>query len=134
MRGLDTNVLVRYVVRDDPGQFAAAARLLDGAGARGERFVLAPIVLCEFVWVLESAYACSRQDVSHALEQILRTAQFDVLEKDLIWVSWQDYRKGPADFADYYLGRRHQAAGATRTLTFDRALARCPHFETLSRA
>lgn len=129
MTGLDTNLLVRYLVQDDPAQFAAVAQEIDRAAQQGERFVIAPIVLCELVWVLESAYACKRAEVTGVLEQILRTAQFEVLEKDMVWGAWEDYRTGKGDFSDYYLGRRHRQAGAEMTLTFDKALSHSPLFK-----
>ncbi len=131
MKGLDTNVLVRYLVQDDPAQSVAAVRELDRAVARGERVIIAPIVLCELVWVLETAYDFHRTDVASTLEQILRTAQFEVLDKDLVWAAWKEYQTGKGDFADYYLGLMHRRAGADRTLTFDRGLARSAFFEVL---
>lgn len=131
MKGLDTNVLVRYIVQDDPAQFAAAAHLIDHAADTGEQMIVAPIVLCELVWVLESAYGCVRAEVWDILEKILRTGQFEILEKDLIWKAWNDYKSGKGDFADYYLGRRHQQAGAKTTLTFDKVLINSSAFEIL---
>jgi predicted nucleic acid-binding protein len=50
--GLDTNVLVRYLVRDEPTQAARATRELE----RDERFLIGSVVLCELVWVLEAGY------------------------------------------------------------------------------
>ena len=131
MKGLDTNVLVRYLVQDDPKQSATARRELESAAQNGERFILSPIVLCELVWVLESAYDCSKNEVVKTLEQVLRTAQFEVLEKDAVWGAWEEYRKKKGDFSDYYIGRRHRLSGADTTLTFDKALSNAPCFEVL---
>ena len=88
-------------------------------------------MLCELVWVLESAYRHSRGDIALSLDRILRTAQFEVLEKDLLWSALEDYRRGPGDFSDYYIGRRHHQAGAEHTLTFDRHLQAAAHFRAL---
>lgn len=55
-----------------------------------------------------------------------------MLEKDLVWGAWEDYRTGRGDFADYYLGRRHSLGGAAATLTFDKGLGRSPFFEMLN--
>ncbi|NCC49634.1 MAG: PIN domain-containing protein [Spartobacteria bacterium] len=73
VKGLDTNILVRYLVQDHPKQFAAARRELESSAQSGERFVISPFVLCELVWVLETAYDCSKEDVVDTLEQVLRT-------------------------------------------------------------
>jgi predicted nucleic-acid-binding protein len=131
MTGLDTNVLARYLTQDHPSQSAAAAREIEQAARGGANLVISPIVLCELVWVLESAYDYSRSEVAGALDRILRTAQFEVLEKDLLCPALEDYRRGPGDFADYYLGRRHHHAGAGHTLTFDRHLKSCRYFRVL---
>ena len=85
MTGLDTERLVRYLTQDHPAQSAAAASEIEEAARSGAKLVISPIVLCEFVWVLESAYGRSRSEVAGALDRILRTAQFDTLEKDLLW-------------------------------------------------
>ena len=132
MKGLDTNVLIRYLVQDDPAQCAVVSRELETASRTSEHFVISPIVLCELVWVLETAYECTKDEVVNTLERVLRTAQFDVLEKDIAWGAWSDYRNGKADFSDYYLGRRHHQAGADVTLSFDKALKTSDFFQVLS--
>ncbi len=131
MIGLDTNVLVRYLVQDDPAQSAVASRVIDDAARKGESLAISPIVLCEVVWVLESAYAEPRARVAEAIDRVLRTKQFEVLERDLLWPACEEYRRGPGDLADYYLGRRHRVAGADETLTFDQALKSSKHFRVL---
>ena len=118
MTGVDTNVLVRYIVRDEPTQAARASRELE----RGERFLVGSIVLCELVWVLETGYGFSRRDVAVTLERILATAQFEIEAKDLALGALDDFRRSTADFSDCLLGRRNRAAGVAETVTFDRSL------------
>jgi predicted nucleic-acid-binding protein len=77
--GLDTNVLARYLVRDDAAQAARADREIEG----GERLLFDGIVLCELVWVLEAGYGFSRTDITAVLERILATAQLVIDDKDL---------------------------------------------------
>jgi predicted nucleic-acid-binding protein len=132
VKGLDTNVLVRYLAQDDLRQAAVASREIEGAARRGEKLLLQPIVFCELVWVLGSAYGLRKPELLAVLERILRTAQFEVAEKDIVWRSLADYRAGKGDFADYYLARSNESAGAAVTLTFDRALKGNPRFRVLS--
>jgi hypothetical protein len=66
--GLDTNVLLRYLLKDDAAQAARAER--------DERFLVDGIVLCELVSVLEAGFGFSRSDIVAALERIAATAQF----------------------------------------------------------
>lgn len=127
MTGVDTNVLLRYIVRDEPTQAARAARELE----RGERFLVGSIVLCEIVWVLETGYGFSRRDIAVTLERILATAQFEIEAKDLALAALDDFRRSTADFSDCLLGRRNRAAGAAETVTFDRSLKGLEGFRLL---
>ena len=127
MTGLDTNVLVQYLVRDEPAQAARATRELE----RDERFLVDGIVLCELVWVLETGYGFSRRDIAATLEKVLATAQFEIESKDLALAALDDFRRSTADFSDCLLGRRNRAAGATETVTFDRGLGRLEGFRLL---
>lgn len=70
MIALDTNVLIRLVLNDDKRQTAAGLRALQGE----KRVLLLNTVLQETVWVLESVYAASRDDVLTALRRILSIA------------------------------------------------------------
>jgi predicted nucleic-acid-binding protein len=125
--GLDTNVLVRYLVRDDPAQAARADRELE----RDERFFVNAVVLCELVWVLETVYGFGRDEVGLALDRILATAQFEIEDKDLALAALQDLRRTATDFADCLIGRRNRNRGATDTATFDKTLKDVDGFRLL---
>jgi len=129
--GLDTNVLVRYLTRDDLGQFAKVAALIDAAVDRGERFVISAAVLCELVWVLESAYEYGRAEIASTLDQILATAEFEVERPDEARRALHDFRSSKADFSDALVGRVHLALGASHTATIDRALRPLDSFRVL---
>jgi len=132
IKGLDTNVLVRYLTQDDEGQAEAANQAIERARAKGEKMLIQPIVLCELVWVLESAYDFPKTDLLRALEGVLRVAQFEIAEKDTVWQALSDFRQGKGDFSDYYLGRANEKAGAAITLTFDKTLKGIPRFQVLT--
>ena len=127
MIGLDTNVLVRYLVRDDSAQAARADRELE----QDARFFIDSIVLCELVWVLEAGYGFSRPRIVDALERILAAAPFEIESRDLALAALEDFRRSPADFSDCLIGRRNRAAGATETVTFDRSLRGLAGFRVL---
>ena len=132
MTGIDTNVLVRYLTEDDPAQTRRAVAVIEEARNGNERLLIQPVVLCELVWVLESAYDYPKSEVVGILDRILRTAQFDVPAKMIVWRAWEDYRSGSGDFADYLIGHANTEAGASRTVTFDRDLRESRHFQVLS--
>ena len=127
MTGLDTNVLLRYLLKDDAVQAARAAREIE----RDERFLIDGIVLCELVWVLETGYGFSRIEVADALDKVAATAQFEIDGKDLVLAALADFRRSAADFSDCLIGRRNRSAGAPDTATFDRSLKGLDGFRLL---
>jgi predicted nucleic-acid-binding protein len=125
--GLDTNVLLRYLLRDDPVQATRAARELE----RDEKFLIDGIVLCEAVWVLDAGYGFSRAAIAAALERIVATAQFEIDDHDVVLAALEDFRRSAADFSDCLIGRRNRRAGASETVTFDRTLKSLSGFRLL---
>ena len=122
LTGLDTNVLIRYLVKDEPRQTRTAVRFMRETAERGDLLFLNQIVLCELVWVLESAYGYAREDIGSALEKILMTEQFEIEARDEVWAALEGYQKGPGDFSDYLIGQKNLKQGCSHTLTFDRSL------------
>lgn len=128
MRGLDTNVIVRYLTQDDRQQFRRADAVFVAAAAPGEKLFINAIVLCELVWVLRSAYRQSREKIIPVLEALLETPEVVVEDADLARRALGDWRNGPGDFADCFIARRNERSGCRTTLSFDRALTKNPLF------
>jgi len=131
MKGLDTNVLVRYLVRDDRKQAEKTSAYIQKAVVSGKRCYINHVVLCELVWVLESAYKYSKKEIADVLDQILVTKQFEIDSKDLVSQSVHDYRNGRGDLSDYLLGRVNRSKGCDATVTFDLALRTSRYFALL---
>ena len=118
MIGLDTNVLVRYIMQDDPKQSPKASRLIEGLTAAEPGFV--PLVsIAELVWVLSSAYSLDRQQVSAALDLLLRSKEIVLDRADQVLQAQRRFNSGGADFADCLIERVAHGAGCTTTMTFD---------------
>ncbi len=128
MTGVDTNVLVRFLVGDDPDQEDRAAALLAHASADGQRLFVTQIVMCELVWVLGYAYGKSRTEIAPGLEALLRARQLTFEDPDQIRGALERFAAGDGDFADWLIWERSKAAGCDRVLTFDSTLMRCPEF------
>jgi len=126
--GVDTNVLVRFLVGDDPDQAARAARFLASAAANGERLFVSQVVMCELVWVLGYAYGKSRAEIAPGLEALLRTRQLTFEEPDQIRSALERFAAGDGDFADWLIWERSRAAGCDQVVTFDNALLRSSEF------
>lgn len=129
MIGLDTNVLVRYLMADDPEQAMRAAALVDDAVARGESMFIAHIVLCEVCWVLTRAFRLPKSNLVAVLDDILRTAQFVVEDPAAARRALHRFAAGAADFADYLIAERTEDVGCRLVATFDRKLLREDGFE-----
>ena len=122
MIGLDTNVLVRYLTRDDPKQFQEASALLLGLEKHQRSAHLSSVTLCETVWVLARAYKIGRAQIVATLDQLLDTSLFNIDDKDVVREAVDLYRAGKGDFADYLVGVRARNAGCTTMATFNEAL------------
>ncbi|MGH3546108.1 MAG: PIN domain-containing protein [Mycobacteriales bacterium] len=128
MRGLDTNVVVRYLTQDDPVQAKLANNLIESAAASGEKLHLDAVVLCELVWVLCRAYRFDKPTIVGLLDKILAAAYFSIAGRDSLREALVEYRSGTGDFADYVIGLRNRGAGCDDTITFDRGLSGSPLF------
>jgi len=122
VKGLDTNVLVRYLTRDEPQQAAQALAVIEASEAAGEQLAIALVVLAELAWVLRSAYGVGRAELGHAIEALLRQPVFAIEDRDAVRRALRSYRAGRGDFADHLIGVRYLDGGASAVLTFDRAL------------
>ncbi len=131
MQGLDTNVLIRYLTKDDRQQSEKASTTIKRIVASGGSCFINHIVLCELVWVLESAYGYPKKEIADVIEKILMTRQFEIESKDIIRQAPHGYRNGSGDIADYLIGRINHAEGCDITLTFDRMLKNNPLFRVL---
>ena len=132
MIGLDTNILIRLLVEDDPRQVKAARELVANAVAKGELLRVDPIVLCEVVWVLRTAYRVPKVRIVNALEGLLSAAELEVGDADPVRDALEDFRVGKGDFADYVIARRNRAAGCDATATFDRVHSGGSLFQVLA--
>ena len=122
MIALDTNVLVRYIVEDDPEQSPVATKMIERVLGQNETIFIPHIVLCELVWVLSVAYRFKREGIVGVLQQLRRGAQLVVEGADEVRRAVESYAAGSGDFADYLIAERSIANGCSVIATFDRAL------------
>ena len=131
MNAVDTNVLVRYLVQDDPAQGQKAASYFLAVAAAGDQLLIGNIVLCEMVWVLDSAYGYTKPEIADVIERILQTGAFRFEGKDIVRAALAEYQASKVDFADCLIGRIHQALGCETTVTFDSSLHKLQTFRML---
>jgi predicted nucleic acid-binding protein len=117
MRAVDTNVVVRLCVLDDPDQTAIAAALID------EPFLLLPTVLLEAEWVLRSFYSYDAVRIANDLSDVASHPNAVTVSPSAVLQALDALRRG-ADFADMLHIALAVEANATRFATFDRGIAK----------
>jgi len=122
---IDTNVLVRFLTQDDPGQARAATDFINGLGESDPGFV-AREVMVELVWVLERAYGFGRPEVAGAIEGLLAAPEIAVEAADDVGGALFRYREDGFGFADLMIAAAARRADAIPIVTFDRKAARIP--------
>jgi len=129
--GLDTNVLVRYLVKDDPVQAGIAERFLSVRCTVDNPAFISQIVLCELVWVLMRSYKVPRKDLVHTIKRLLQTKQVRLQSPKTAWLALEDFDAGLGDFTDRLLSYSNREQGCSVTVTFDVAASRAEGMELL---
>lgn len=124
MVALDTNVVVRILVGDDPVQTPRAERFFV-EHASGDGIFISIVVFAEVAWVLRAAYEWDRATIHDRLDRLIRTRGVSIEELDLVQGALEEYAVGKAELADFLIVGKARAAGAT-LFTFDRTLMRSP--------
>lgn len=119
MIGVDTNVLVRFLVQDDPDQFAQASALFARFTEEAPGF-LSREVMIELVWVLERAYRLPRREIAEAIDGLLAAREILVESADRVGLANERYRLGGAGFSDQLIALTAREMGCTQIYSFDR--------------
>ena len=124
MPGLDTNVLVRWLVADDDDQTQHAQKLFKSAVSRQATLFVPSTVMLELEWVLRSRYRFDKNSVLQAFNALLETQELEFHAEDALELALHAYRQGAAEFADCLHAGLCAAADRAPLLTFDEKAAR----------
>lgn len=131
MIGLDTNVILRYLLQDDPKQASQAnhifERLLSG---QNPGFICVATML-EVVWVLRSLLRQTPSQIATHLEGLLAADSLEVQNEQQIFEAVFALRSGTGEFEDALIGALNAWEGCSYTLTFDRRAARLSYFQVI---
>jgi predicted nucleic-acid-binding protein len=125
---LDTNVLARLLVEDDREQTRRATALVRRAVGRGETLFVSDVVMCEFAWVLASAYGFSWEVAAATLRELLDVDELTFRDHGTLERALSAFEGGTGDFADFVIREVARSAGFETVATFDRALQMLPGF------
>ena len=119
MLGIDTNVLVRFLVRDDQTQFEKARKLLKREVSNGRRVFINQLVLLETEWVLRSRYVLAKTLMLDTISGLLDAPDIQLEDEPAVEEALFIWRDANADFADCLIGARNRRLGCRATVTFD---------------
>jgi predicted nucleic-acid-binding protein len=130
--GIDTNILVRVAINDDPAQSEVVKQLL-GRIEENDTLVVGTAVLLETAWVLERFYGYPKSAVLDFLQAILERREVEVPEYEVVGNAIDICRDSGADFSDAVISEMNRLAGCSVTYTFDQKAARkIPGMELLT--
>ena len=129
MIGLDSNIVVRHLVQDDPVQSRRATEIFERRlNIRNPGFI-SVAAIAETVWVLDRAYRFSDEDIVAAVERTLQSDVLVVEREQEVFAAMIVLKEARGSFADALIGALGATAGCSATLTFDQRALQLPEFE-----
>ncbi|MDD9337157.1 MAG: type II toxin-antitoxin system VapC family toxin [Rickettsiaceae bacterium] len=126
MIGVDTNVLIRYLIQDDEVQSSKATKLIEQySGISGSIFIN-NIVVCEIIWVLGRGYKYSKNQIINVLKEIFATIEFRFEDHKTLSLTVREYENCNTDFADILIGKLNELNGCSTSFTFDHKASTLP--------
>ena len=126
MIALDTNVLIRFLVRDDEEQFERAEKLIRRSANAGDAVHISLLVLLETEWVLRSRYKLSKPEILGTFSELLSSMDLSFEDEPSIEEALFVWKDSPAQLADCLIGARYRALGCDATATFDSDAVKLP--------
>jgi predicted nucleic-acid-binding protein len=121
--GIDTNLLIRLAMQDDPIQCAKVDLLLASL-SRQEVGFISLVTLIESVWVLGNRYNLPKADIVRFVQELLDAPELRMEREEAVGQALQRFKASTADFADCLIERSGALAGCRETVTFDRDASR----------
>lgn len=123
MEAVDTNVLARLLLNDDPEQVALARALVERTAAARTRIFVPLTVILELSWVLRSVAKLDRTALAESMRLVTTSKELDVEHEGRVLRAIERYASGPADFADYLHLEGARDRHCVTMRTFDRTFA-----------
>lgn len=123
MIAIDTNIVMRLLVRDDLAQAEAAERLFSSLTPEKRGFICREVMM-ELIWVLERVYDHPKTDIGEAVLELIASADLEIEDHEDVTRSLYRYMRGGVDFADLMILVAADHQRVTTLYTFDRKLAR----------
>jgi predicted nucleic-acid-binding protein len=126
--GIDTNVLVRYLLQDDPAQSLRATRIIEQRLSEDDPGFISLVTIAETVWVLDRSYRMPSAEIAYAIERLLQANTLTLQNEQEVFTAMIALKTGAAGFSDALIGALGLWAGCASTVTFDKRAARLKEF------
>ncbi|WP_263375060.1 PIN domain-containing protein [Granulicella aggregans] len=124
MIGLDTNVVLRYLLQDDPDQSVLVNRIFERRISASDPGFINVAVMLEIVWVLRSVFKQTPIQIAACLEALLTADSLTIQNEQQVFEAAFALKRGTAEFEDALIGALNAHSGCGHTLTFDRRAVR----------
>jgi predicted nucleic-acid-binding protein len=131
MIGIDTNILLRLWLNDDPAQSRRIDTLLTTHGGTPGSLLVTDIILAEAVWTLKSAFEQDKHAQSLAVRSLLEETAFAFEDREAVAAALSLFEAGSCGFADCLVVAKHARQGCGFTATFDRGMRKLPGVKVL---
>lgn len=128
MIGLDTNVILRYLLQDEPKQTRQVNQIIDRQLSEEDPGFISLVTVLEIVWVLRSLLMRKPSQIAAHLENLLAADSLEVQNEQQVFEAVFALKRNTGEFEDALIGALNVWAGCSYTWTFDRKAARLPHF------
>ena len=132
MIGLDTNVVLRYLLQDDPKQARQANQIVNRQLSEQNPGFISLVTVLEIVWVLRSLLKQTPSEIASHIEHLLAADSLEVQNEQQVFEAAFALKRGTGEFEDALIGALNAWAGCVSTLTFDRKAARLPQFQVVA--
>jgi predicted nucleic-acid-binding protein len=131
MIGIDTNILLRLWLNDDPAQNRRIDAMLAAHGSTPGSLLLTDVVLAEAVWTLKSAFEQDKQAQVIAVRSLLDETAFAFEDREAVAVALGLFEGSTCGFADCLIVAKHARSGCEFSATFDKAMRKLPRVKVL---
>ncbi len=132
MKAIDTNILVRFLVNDDPAQGQQVRQLFSGAERQRSTYFVPLLVVLESIWVLASAYQVGRNELIEVFSDLLLLPVLEFEQREAVQAMLQTAGNDPPDLPDLLIAKSALRNGCDGIVTFDKKAARSDAFELLA--
>jgi len=132
MKAIDTNVLIRFITKDDDQQAQRVYRLFKHAEEHQEKFFIPLLVVLEVIWVLESCYDATNNETIAALSDLISMPVLQFESEAMLKNFLDSALATPFDLSDLLIAHSAHAFDCQATLTFDKKAAKFNYFELLT--